>query len=92
MGYGDAKQAVVAYLIQPRGKAAWPSAPSPGGWQAAISRGGGHDADLSTIRFAKQRAIDDQELHAVTFADKDGSMYRFLVGVVQGARDGRSAA
>ena len=85
MGYPDAKQAVIAYLVQPRGKEVWQGAPSPGGWQAAISRGGGHGADPSTIQFAKQRGIQGHELHAVTFADKEGRRYRFLVGVLQSA-------
>ena len=85
MAYPDAKQAIVAQLSSPRGKPMWQSAPSPGGWRRAITRGGGHDADPDTIRFVKQRAIRGHELHAVTFADRDGTRYRFLVGVVQQA-------
>jgi hypothetical protein len=85
MGYPDPRQAIVAQLAQPRRKPLWQSAPSPGGPRAAISRGGGHDADPDTVRFVKQRGIPGRELHAVTFADREGMTYRYLVGVVQGA-------
>ena len=85
MGYPDPRQAIVAQLAQPRGKPLWQSAPSPGGWRRAISRGGGHDADPDTMRFVKQRGIPGHELHAVAFADRDGRNYRFLVGVVRDA-------
>src|SRR3984893_778053 len=83
--YPDPRQAIVAQLAQPRGKPLWQSAPSPGGWRRAISRGGGHDADPDTMRFVKQRGIPGHELHAVAFADRDGRNYRFLVGVVRDA-------
>jgi hypothetical protein len=85
MGYPDAKQAIVALLVQPRGKAVWQGPPAPGGRRAAISRGGGHDADPPTVRFGKQRGIQGHEIHTVTFADQEGRSYRFLVGVVQGS-------
>lgn len=55
MGYPDPQQAIVAQLAQPRRRPVWESAPSAGGWQRAISRGGGHDADPDTMRFVKQR-------------------------------------
>ena len=84
MGYPDAKQAVVAGLVQPRGKARWQRDPSPGGWRASVSTGGGQYADPSTIRFVKQRGIQSHEIHAVSFADQGGKRYRFLVGVLQG--------
>jgi hypothetical protein len=85
MGYADSEQAIVVHLVQPRGKAIRQGPPSPGGWQAAISRGGGHDADPSTVRFQKQRGIEGHEIHAVMFADQEGRNYRFLVGVVLGS-------
>jgi hypothetical protein len=88
MGYPDPRQAIVAQLAQPRGKPLWQSAPSPGGWRRAISRGLGHDADPDTVRFVKHRGIPGQELHAVAFADRDGRNYRYLVGVVQDAKGG----
>ncbi len=88
MGYLDPRQAIVAQLAQPRRKPVWQSTPSPGGPRAAISRGGGHDADPDTVRFVKQRGIPGQELHAVSFADRDGRNYRYLVGVVQDAKGG----
>jgi len=58
MRYPDPRQAIVAQLAQPGGKPLWQSAPSPGGWRRAISRGGGHDADPDTVRFVKRRGID----------------------------------
>jgi hypothetical protein len=85
MGYPDPRQAILAQLAQPRGKPLWQSAPSPGGWRRAISRGLGHDADPGTVRFVKHRGIPGEELHAVAFADRDGKNYRFLVGVVRDA-------
>jgi hypothetical protein len=88
MGYSDPRQAIVAQLTQPRRKPLWQSAPSPGGPQAAISRGGGHDADPDTVRFVKQRGTPGQELHAVAFADRDGRTYRYLVGLVHDAKGG----
>ncbi len=84
MGYSDPKQAIIASLVRPRATVAWQSAPSPGGWRAAISHGGGHDADSSTLRFRKQRGIQGREIHPVTFGDQEGRNYRFQVGVVQG--------
>lgn len=81
MGYPDPRQAIVAQLAQPRAKPLWRSRPSPGGWRCAISRGGGHDADPDTTRFVKQRGILGQELYAVTFDDRNGTPYRYLVGV-----------
>jgi hypothetical protein len=83
--YPDPRQAIVAQLAQPGGKPLWHSAPSPGGWRRAISRGGGQDANPGTVRFVKQRGIPDHELHAVAFADRDGRNHRFLVGVVRDA-------
>ncbi len=85
MRYPDPRQAIVAQLAQQEGKPLWQSAPSPGGWRRAISRGGGHDADPGTVRFVKQRGIPGHELHAVAFADRDGRNYRFLVGLVRDA-------
>ncbi len=88
MGYPNPQQAVVAYLARPRGEPQWQSAPSPAGWRGAISRGGGFDANPSTVRFVKQRGVPGHELHAVAFADQDGKNCRFLVGVVQAADGG----
>ena len=85
MGYPDAKEAVIAYLFKPRGNEVWQGATSPESWRAALSKGGGHDADASTIQFAKQHGTEGHELRAVTFADKGGRRYRFLGGVLQGA-------
>ncbi len=85
MRYPDPQQAIVAQLAQPRRKPFWQSRPSPGGWRSAISRGGGHDADPSTVSFVKKRGIRGHELHAVAFADGDGRRYRYLVGVAEGS-------
>jgi len=88
MGYPDPRLAVLAHLARPRAKPVWQSAPSPGGWRGAISRGGGFNADSTTVRFVKQRGIPGHELYAVAFADRDGRNYRIVVGVVQGADGG----
>lgn len=85
MGFPDVKRAVIALLAQPRGQVVWQSASSTDGWRRGISRGGGQDADPSTIRFAQQRGIQGHEIHAVTFADQEGKRYRFLVGVAHDA-------
>jgi hypothetical protein len=78
MGCADPKQAIAAYLVQPRGKLMWDSQPSPAGWRGAVSRGAGRDADPVTLRCVKQRSIPGYELHAVAFADSDGRHYRYL--------------
>ena len=85
MRYPDPRQAIAAQLAQPRPKPLWQSRPSPGGWRSAISRGDGHDADPTTLRFVKKRGIPGHELHAVAFDDRDGRHYRYLVGVVKRA-------
>ncbi len=87
LSYPDPKRAIVAELARARGRPIWRSAASPGGWRTAISRGTGHDADPETVRFIKHRSIPDQELHAIAFADREGRVYRYVVGVVKG-RDG----
>lgn len=85
MGYPDPKQAILEQLTLPRAEPIWQNRPNAGRWQTASFQGGGHDADPNGVRFIKKRGIPGQELHAITFADRNGRSYRFLVGVVQNA-------
>lgn len=88
MDYPDPRQAILAELRKPRAQPVWQSPPSASGWRSSLSRGGGQDAETTTVRFVKHRAIPGQELHAVAFAGRDGRHYRFLIGVVNGAQGG----
>jgi hypothetical protein len=88
MGYPNPRQAILAQVVQPRAQPILQSWSRAGHVRADIARGGGYDADPNTVRFVKVRGIPGQELHAVTFADRDGKNYRFLIGVVKDP-DGR---
>jgi len=56
--------------------------PQEGGWRSRPSRSG-MGADVSTMRFLKERGIPRRQVHAVTFDTVEGQQMRFTCDLAQ---------
>jgi hypothetical protein len=77
----DPKQVIVDWLVQPSVLICESEVLSEGGWSGQ-SRQGGQDADPTTIRFLKGRAIPGRQVHVVAFVSfMDGRRYNEIWSV-----------
>lgn len=82
MAQSDAQRAVIDELTRPAGRVLTQRT-SLSGLTAELRRGGGADADASTVRFVKERRIGAKQLHAVAFRTVDGQSRAFVIGTEQ---------
>ena len=94
MSENDPKQVIIEYLSLPEGEVvSQPDANAPavqkdGRWvlPGTMQRGGGMGARASTVRFLKERALPQRQVHAVTFEDETGQPWHFIGFVAQDAQ------